>query len=131
MTLQKHLEALAAQRRSIDEMDTSIRVAIQEIETALRGVVSTRIEARVTTGVLAFGKHGGSWRLMLHSDGDVEPVPLASKPRESRAAVFSEGMLEQLLYAAAVQLEVQCDQRRRALAETARSLQAIAAAGGK
>ena len=110
------LEALSERQRKLDAADNRLSDLIKETETSLEGRLSVRVSADITNEsdsgyetMLVFGKHDGSWHLLIETEnpgGSFPDVkPLLSCSREMRVRVFAEGGIEKLIRSAGEQLD--------------------------
>lgn len=130
MSLADEVAALGALRERVDALDTKLGELIQQIELHLRQHVSIRIAHTMSDGsALAYGKLGGTWRLLVEHQlmgGAVQTTPLSSMPRRYRAEALDSGIIEALVRDGCAQLDAQLDLRIRALHRGAALIEAIA-----
>lgn len=118
-------------RNRLDAADTEIAGRIEAIEAGLRRLVNVRIETPIDADAdLAFGKLGGTWRLIVVSGPDdaADETPLLSCPRQLRADVVGGGALERLIRDAAGQIDAMIEERKRAIERAVQLLDALDAA---
>ena len=137
-TLRKTLNELATRRQRLDALDTGISDAITLIQEALRKHVSIRISTDIseppvsTLRYLSFGKHSGTWQLLVESEyGDeTDTTPLMSCSRETRLEMFTKGHVQTLIVDAVAQIDKQIAEREKGL-KIAQSLADALTTGGK
>lgn len=128
-SLNEVVSDLAPRRVALNNLDLKIVDALKRLEEKLRAHISTRVsitmEATFEEGiewgeVLTFGKWDGKWQLLIETGviGDPEDwktQPVVTASREKRVRVLTEGFLEKLVREAAVQLDVQISERKKAI----------------
>lgn len=124
MTIKESLRAAKERTAALDDADNRIFQAITAVEEALRAHINIRIRIAIDDKqFLAFGKFSGAWRLLI--EGPHGQQTLAGSSRETRAMVFAERLVEQLVLDAGAQMDKQIEERERALVVASTILDAL------
>jgi hypothetical protein len=117
MSVSEVLADLKASTTKLGVIDSQLVEAIQQIETALRTLTSTRLELACSEPLfdrVAFGKLGGVWGLQIERTG--EWCELVKAPRDARAAALAGGHIKRLVLESAKQVRDQIEGRHAATA---------------